>query len=50
MGVNYEIFEKGFATADPRSFEVSVEDGVLDIELVRRVWLPMICAIEVEAR
>ena len=40
--------DAGFATADKRSFEVSVEDGVLDIEFVRRVHLPQVAAIEVE--
>ena len=44
----YEISDAGFATADKPSFEVSVDDGVLDIEFVCRVHLPRVAAIEVE--
>ena len=45
---DYEIFERGFATADRHRFEVSVDDGLLDIEFVRGVHLPQVAAIEVE--
>ena len=44
----YQVSDAGFATANKRSFEVSVEDGVLDIEFARRVILPQVAAIEVE--
>ncbi|MBI4602978.1 MAG: protein kinase [Planctomycetes bacterium] len=45
---DYEPLKAGFATADVKSFTVSVEDGVLDIDFVARSENPMITAIEVE--
>jgi tetratricopeptide (TPR) repeat protein len=44
----YEPLKGGFATADTRQYTVAVEDGILDIEFVRRVDNPMISAIEIE--
>jgi hypothetical protein len=38
----------GFATADPHSFDVAVEDGLLDISFGRRKDNPHLSAIEVE--
>ncbi len=46
----YEVSDAGFATVDAKTFEVSVNDGVLDIEFVSRVVIPVISAIEVERR
>ena len=43
----YDPGAKGFAAADVRTFEVAVEDGILDIEFVHRVENPKVSAIEV---
>ncbi|MBI4584486.1 MAG: tetratricopeptide repeat protein [Planctomycetes bacterium] len=45
---NYEPLQAGFATAEVKSFEVSVEDGFLDLEFLREIGDPMISAIEVQ--
>jgi hypothetical protein len=44
----YSPGRKGFAAADARTFEVDVEDGVLDIEFARRSPnVPLVSAIEI---
>jgi tetratricopeptide (TPR) repeat protein len=44
----YEPGSKGFATADEKTFNTEVKDGLLDIEFVPRVENPKISAIEIE--
>ena len=44
----YEPLQAGFATADRKSFEIQVEDGFLDLELIPRRDHPILTAIEVE--
>jgi hypothetical protein len=45
---NYDPASHGFATAEKKSFETEVRDGILSIEFVRRVRDPKISAIEIE--
>jgi hypothetical protein len=45
---NYDPGAKGFATADVRSFEVEVTDGLLEIGVRRLLDYPKFSAIEVE--
>ncbi|HVR75257.1 MAG TPA: malectin domain-containing carbohydrate-binding protein, partial [Planctomycetota bacterium] len=44
----YEPHRAGFASADIKSFETTVKDGVLDIELDRQDGNPKVSAIEIE--
>jgi len=37
---DYRPLDRGFATADVRSFEVAVEDGILDIAFIHRIENP----------
>jgi tetratricopeptide (TPR) repeat protein len=43
------LLAKGFATADPESFDVEVSDGLLNIEFVQRAGAPMVSAVQIEA-
>ena len=43
----YEPLAVGFAVAEQRKFETTVEDGFLDIEFFRQVRTPKISAIEI---
>ena len=45
---SYDRVQPGFATAGSKSFEVSVGDGWLDVELVHRTAEPRLLAVEVE--
>jgi len=45
---NYDPSSYGFATAEKKSFEAEVRDGILNIDFVRRVRDPKISAIEIE--
>lgn len=45
---SYDPCAKGFATADVRTFEVEVSDGLLEIAVLRRLDYPKLSAIEVE--
>ena len=44
---NYRPWDAGFATADVRTRVVTVEDGLLDIEIVRKHRQPRIAAIAI---
>ncbi|MBI4583298.1 MAG: tetratricopeptide repeat protein [Planctomycetes bacterium] len=44
---DYEPFAAGFGTLGTKSFETRVDDGALDIEFVRQIEDPTICAIEI---
>jgi hypothetical protein len=42
------LLAKGFAIADPKSFDVEVSDGLLNIEFVQRAGAPMVSAVQIE--
>jgi hypothetical protein len=45
---DYEPLAAGFATAEKKTFEVTVEDGFFDIEFIHRTGDPKISALEIE--
>lgn len=40
----------GFATAETKSFDVDIEDGILNIDFGQRLDDPKIAALEIERR
>ena len=46
--LNYDPFKAGFATAESKRFDITVRDGFLNVEFVRRQGDPKISAIEIE--
>jgi tetratricopeptide (TPR) repeat protein len=47
---SYEPFQAGFAAAKVETFDIQVEDALLEIEFVHKIGNPFISAIEVERR
>jgi hypothetical protein len=45
---DYDPFAAGFATAEEKTWEVSIEDGLLEIEFLHKVNNPKVSAIEIE--